>query len=109
VAGAAAGELVVVCAAAVLFHSYGLVALHCAVLLAPVIALELRALLHAPSRGDGALLAGLLLLSLTGLVYAWAPRVGAWIDHIDISHALLGVGFLLLFRAAELEEEPWTA
>ena len=112
VSGIATAQLVLVCGAAVAFGSFGLVALHCAAMLLPAMALELRAIRsneNPEGRAEPDLLVGLVLLSLTGLVYAWAPRLNAWVDHIDISHVLLSLSFVLLFRAAEVEEGPWTA
>lgn len=48
--------------------------------------------------GSAAVAAGLALSLLTGVVYLGGLSVGAWFNHIDVAHALMGVSFYLVHR-----------
>lgn len=88
--------------------SFSLVALRSGLLLAPMMVLEARAWLRGDA-SSGWITLGLVLSSITGVVYGLGLELNAWIDHLDVSHVLLAGAMLLLFRGAEAREAPWTA
>ena len=66
--------------------------------LLPVIGVEAMAFRRGHP-GSGWVVGGLSLSILTGAVYVAGLSIGPWLNHIDITHVLMGVSFWLIVRA----------
>ncbi len=66
--------------------------------LLPVIGVEAMALRRGHP-GSGWIVGGLSLSILMGAVYVAGLSIGPWLNHIDITHVLMGVSFWLIMRA----------
>lgn len=93
---------------ALLRPGFAIVAGNSAVALVPVTPGAVRALC-AGSRSGRWILGAVGTWVLSFLTYVAGVGVDAWIDHVDVSHALVMVAVLLLYRGALAEEEAsWT-
>lgn len=75
-----------------------LLAVNAAAGLLPVIGVEAMALRRGYP-GSGWIAGGLSVSVLTGAVYMAGRSAGPWLNHVDISHLLMGVSFWLVGRA----------
>ena len=75
-----------------------LLVVNLAVGLLPVIAAEALAFRRGHAEA-GWIVGGLSLSILAGSVYLAGLSIGPWLNHIDIAHVLMGVGFWLIVRA----------
>ena len=73
--------------------------------LLPVIAVE--AVHRTAVPGAGLVSLGLGISILTGLVYAWGLSFGRWFNHIDVTHVLMGVSFVVIYRGVRRGEDTW--
>ena len=78
-----------------------LVLVNTAVGLLPVIGVEARAF-HRGHPGSGWIAGGLSVSIITGAVYVTGLSVGSWLNHVDIAHLLMIVGFWLMVRGCRL-------
>lgn len=80
----------------VLGPGIGLLIANTAVGLVPVIAIE--AAHRRTVAGAGLVATGLSVSILTGLVYLGGFSLGAWLNHIDVAHLLMGISFATISR-----------
>jgi len=76
-----------------------LIVVHTAVGLIPVIGAEALAARRGSRRAMW-IAGGLGVSLLTGVVYVGRLSLGAWFNHIDVAHALMGVSFWLIVKGA---------